>query len=129
MRLKLLVLLATGAVTILTAKASLALPQFNKEFKNRYASNDVDSAIKEKLSDHKCAICHVKVNGKVNKKKRNHYGAELDKLLTKKDKRNTEKIRQALETVEKLEVAEGQTWADLFATGELPKNEEREPGE
>jgi hypothetical protein len=56
-----------------------------------------------------------------SKKNRNAYGAELAKLLTKKDKKDTAKIAAAFKTVGDMKPDGGkETYAELIAAGKLP---------
>ena len=116
-----------GLVASLMTAPVAAYPQFAKEFKNVYVgdeSSDVQKKIAANLGQAKCNLCHDPKkgpDGKASKKNRNAYGKALAKLLTKEDKKNVEKIRKALTSVETLK-AEGatSTFGALLKTGALP---------
>ena len=56
------------------------------------ADNDV--ALAKAFKQVSCGVCHANPD---NKKIRNDYGKQLEKLLSKKDKKNKAKIAAALE--------------------------------
>src|SRR5690242_19000625 len=86
---------ATPYVGVETARA---VPPFKKEFDSLYVKKDSsepnEKALAEAVEKVKCNVCH---EGK-DKKKRNAYGKELSKLLTKKDK-DPAKIKEAIEKI------------------------------
>ena len=91
-----------------------ARPKYRSVFKAAYpkvASNN-------KVT---CAVCHVAMGKKINKKKRNNYGIALAKALGKKNVKKTDAIKKALKKVEsgKSAVA-GKTFGDLLKAGKLP---------
>ena len=104
-----------------------AYNDFYKVFKKKYVGDEstpeqmkLAAAIKKVK---KCNVCHDprKINGKASKKNRNAYGEALAKLLTKKDKKNIEKIEKALAEVEKEKAPNSdKTFGDKLAAGELP---------
>ncbi len=96
-----------------------AIPPFQKEFVKMYAPPG--SPLAAKVKKVKCNICH---KGK-KKKNRNAYGDALAKLLDrKKDKKNVEKIRKALKTVESQSAKPGgPTFGELLKAGKLPAEE------
>ncbi|MFV2067509.1 MAG: hypothetical protein ACC645_11055 [Pirellulales bacterium] len=102
-----MMLAAAAAVSMFHASLALARPQFQKQFIAKYlADNDNEEYVLLVKKKVKCFVCHDPTKdektGKASKKKRNAYGDELAKLLTKKDKKNIEKIQQALGTVAKM---------------------------
>jgi len=114
-----LLTLVLGTALALSAGEAFAIKQFFDEFKEVYVKEG--SPLAEAVGEAKCNVCHV---GK-SKKNRNAYGEALAKLLDKKeDKKNVEKIRQALETVaaESSDPADpaAPTFGDLIAAGKLP---------
>jgi len=100
----------------LTARPAFAVKQFYDQFKEVYVNDgNLDQSAVAKA---KCNICHVKGE---KKKVKNEYGKLLDDLLDrKKDARNPEKIREALEKVAAMKSPSGKTWGELLAAGQLP---------
>lgn len=107
-----------------------AIPAFQKQFWNKYLGDQADpefvQLVKKKV---KCNLCHDPTKrtpeGRKSKKFRNEYGEELSKLLDRKeDKKNTEKIVKALETVAQINVdkddPQSPTFGQLIAQGKLP---------
>jgi hypothetical protein len=126
---KLFALVLCGSVAlglfVLGPKSAEAIPQFKTEFDKLYVKKDStdpkDKALAEAVGKVKCNVCHV---GK-SKKDRNAYGEELSKLLDKKtDKKNVEKIKQALEKVGGMPSdaanPSAPTFGDRIKNGELP---------
>jgi hypothetical protein len=110
---------------VLRVQPAAAFPEYFKAWQAEYLDN-ADHPADPKFVDHvkkdaKCLVCH---QGMKSKENRNAYGAELAKLLTKKDKKNTEKIMAALKTVADMK-AEGskETFGKLIAEGKLPGGE------
>ena len=106
------------AVAILSPRPAAAIPQFQKEYLALYEESPIAEAAKKA----KCFNCH---QGKKSKKNRNAYGVELSKLLDKKkDKKEKEKIIEALKKVGEMHTVEGDdsspTYAELIADGKLP---------
>jgi hypothetical protein len=127
-----LVLCAVAVVAVASWKAApvQAFGEFKKEFDNKYVKDPADPAITpqekalaEAAGAAKCGICHTGPEGK-NKKVRNTYGAALQKLLTKADKKDVPKIQAALDTVakESSDAADPKapTFGDLIKDGKLP---------
>ncbi len=112
--------LATGGLT----RPAMAIKQFSDEFLKLYKidkKSDVQSDFAKAVLKAKCYVCH---QGK-KKKHHNAYGEELSKLLDKKkDKKNPEKIIEALEKVAKLHTdakdEKSPTYGDLIKAGKLP---------
>jgi len=106
------VMMAVGFIA-LSARPAYAVKQFYDEFKEVYGNLDASAVAKAK-----CNICH---EGK-SKKDKNAYGKELDKLLDrKKDAKNPEKIREALEKVAGMKSPSGKTWGEILKSGKLPE--------
>ena len=122
-------LMAAGLLAIPNGPAAKADPSFKKQFEVKYVKKDssdpMDVAFAAKVKKARCNVCHV---GK-NRKMRNAYGAELSKLLDRKmDRKNKEKIQQALDTVAALKSnpddENSPTFGELLAQGELPASDE-----
>lgn len=119
-----LMLLAGAVVSCGLAQPAQAIKQFSDEFMKLYKvdkGNPDPSEFDKAVLEAKCYACH---QGK-KKKNRNAYGAELSKLLDKKkDKKNTEKIIEALEKVAKMHTdakdEKSPTYGDLIKAGKLP---------
>jgi len=114
-----LVALALTIAIAGSASEAFAIKQFFDEFKEAYVKEG--SPLAAEVETAKCNVCH---KGK-SKKDRNAYGEALAKLLDKKeDKDNKDKIRQALQTVEKesSDPAKGDapTFGGLIKEGKLP---------
>ncbi len=117
---------------VLNHKHAFAVAQFKKEFDEKYVKKDSNVAAEkgfaEAVTTAKCLVCHGKnAAGKEDKKVRNAYGKALNKLLTKKDKDDKEKIRAALEKVagEKSDPSkpDSPTFGELIKAGKLPGGE------
>jgi hypothetical protein len=102
-----------------------AFPEYFKAWQTEYLDNAVHPADQKYVElvkkDAKCLVCH---EGMKSKKNRNAYGAELAKLLTKADKKNTDKIMAAFKSVADMK-PEGskETFGQLIAAGKLPGGE------
>lgn len=109
------ILIAAGCVA-LSASPAFAVKQFYDEFKEVYVNEGgLDASMVAKA---KCNICHVKGE---KKKVKNDYGKLLDDLLDrKKDAKNPEKIREALEQVAAMKSPSGKTWGEMIKEGKLP---------
>ena len=103
--------------------------EFSKAWQKKYVgtkSNDVQKKLAKAVTAvKKCNVCHDprKIGGKISKKNRNAYGKALAKLLTKKDKKNTKKINDALAKVEKMRAGKDKktpTFGALLKSGKLP---------
>jgi hypothetical protein len=68
------------------------------------------------IAAQKCLVCH----GKDNKKQRSEYAKLLEQELGARNVKNKNQITAALQKIETLEVAPGQTYRDLFDAGMLP---------
>ena len=103
--------------------------EYAKAWEKKYVG-DKKSGVQKKLAAavakvKKCNVCHDprKIGGKISKKNRNDYGKALSKLLTKKDKKNTKKINDALTKVAKMSADKKKkkpTFGDLLKAGKLP---------
>lgn len=121
----LLVLLATCG-----SRSALGFVEFHKQWVEMYIDADDDSeeaAEYEKLvakGKFRCLVCH---QGK-KKDNRNPYGKHFEKLLTKEDKKDTEKIIAALKEVGEMPVdpeadvddPDTETYNDRIAKKEFP---------
>ncbi len=117
------------AVTLVgfAAPRAEAYNDFYKVFKKKYLGDEskpeqvkLAAAIKEVK---KCNVCHDprKIDGKASKKNHNEYGQALAELLSKKDKKDIEKITKALDEVEKIKAANSdKTYGEKLSAGELP---------
>lgn len=115
-----------GAVVALMVGASsrpaFAIKEFFDEFKAVYVKPDSSDANEKALAAEvetaKCNVCHAGSS----KKERNAYGNALADLLDKKeDKKDTAKIRAALETVAAKPSGDGKpTFGELIKQGKLP---------
>ena len=114
------------AVTLgsLMSSDARAIKQFYDEFVDLYTSEESEASddFKELIADrkNKCLICHQ------GKKKKNHnaYGLALKEHLTKKDKKDVEKIVAALQTVAEQsknpDDEQSPTFGEIIAQGDLP---------
>ena len=118
---------ASVTFSMLTVPSAQAYKQFYDEFNKKYVA-EKSTPEQQKLADaikkvKKCNVCHDprKIDGKASKKNRNAYGEAMAKLLTKKDKKDVEKIVKALETVAKQKAPDSdKTFGQLIEAGELP---------
>jgi CxxC motif-containing protein (DUF1111 family) len=118
-------MLIVGAIAMLAISSAYARPQFNAEFKAKYIKPDgteKEKMLAEAYNKVKCNTCHGKNEmGKDDKKVRNAYGQALNKLLTKEDVKNKDKIQKALTEVEEKKAKEdGPTFGELLNDGKLP---------
>ena len=102
-----------------------AFPQFNSVFKKLYIGTETPEEFQTLIKKTKCAICHdntkKKPNGSTDKKFRNPYGEALDELLSKEDKKNKEKIREALEKISSQKAPNSdETYGDRLKNYQLP---------
>ncbi len=118
------ILLASAITTCGLAQPALAIKQFSDEFMKLYKvdkKSENKSDFEKTVLEAKCWLCH---QGK-KKKHHNPYGTELAKLLDKKkDKKNPEKIVEALKKVAKLHTVakdkKSPTYGELIKAGKLP---------
>jgi hypothetical protein len=104
-----------------TARPAVALKEFKEAFESKYIKPDStdanDVALAEAFKKVTCGTCHA--NPK-NKKIRNEYGKALNKIITKADKNDTTKIKDAMDTVAKLKSSSGPTFGEKISSGKLP---------
>jgi hypothetical protein len=123
-RSSLAVVLGTGVALMVGASSrpAFAIKEFFDEFKAVYVKPDSSDANEKALAAEvetaKCNVCHAGSN----KKERNAYGNALADLLDKKeDKKDTAKIRGALEKVAAMPSGDGKpTFGELIKQGKLP---------
>ncbi len=120
-------LVVLGLIGFLTRPA-MAVKEFKDAFEAKYvkpdstAANDV--ALTQAFRKVTCGTCHADPK---NKKIRNVYGKQLEKLISKKDKKDTAKIQAALDSVankkSKPSDAKSPTFGEKIAGGKLPASE------
>jgi hypothetical protein len=123
-RSSLAVVLGTGVALMIGASSrpAFAIKEFFDEFKAVYVKPDSSDANEKALAAEvetaKCNVCHAGSS----KKERNAYGDALADLLDKKeDKKDTAKIRGALEKVAAMPSGDGRpTFGELIKQGKLP---------
>ncbi len=123
-RSRLAVVLGTGVALMVGASSrpAFAIKEFFDEFKALYVKPDSgdanEKALAAEVETAKCNVCHAGSN----KKERNAYGNALAELLDKKeDKKDTAKIRGALEKVAAMPSGDGKpTFGELIKQGKLP---------
>jgi hypothetical protein len=125
MRFACLILATTFVLLVSHVEHAAAFPEYFKAWQAEYLDNadhKADPAYVDHVKkDTKCLVCH---QGMKSKENRNAYGAELAKILTKKDKKNTEKIMAAFKTVADMKPDGGKkTFGELIADGKLPGGE------
>ena len=114
-------------VLFINTESSFAFSKFYSVFKKHYINDDTSKEYKELITKTKCAICHdsnkTKENGSLDKKFRNPYGDLLDELLSKDDKKDTEKIINALEAVSsEKSLLTDKTYGELIKNEKIPHN-------
>ena len=116
--------LAVLMASIGMVRSAYAIKPFKEEFEKMYVkatpATDEEKKLAEAVDAAKCNVCHVGEN----KKMRNTYGQALSKLITKKDGKETEKIKKALEDVAKQHSDpnddKSPTFGELISKGSLP---------
>lgn len=120
--------LGVAALATSGAQTARAIAPFKKEFDNKYVKKSPETAEEKSLAEAaktaKCNVCHA---GK-SKKTRNPYGAALAEILDKKkDAKNVDKIRAALDTVAEHPSDKNNPnspkYGDLIKQGKLPGGE------
>jgi hypothetical protein len=116
--------IAVVALISMTASPAFAVKEFKDAFKSKYvkpdstAANDV--ALAAAVDQTSCGICHVGEN----KKQRNAYGKQLAKLISKRDKKDKDKIFKAMDKVAAMKVKpadpKSPTFGDKITGGKLP---------
>jgi hypothetical protein len=114
-------------ILFINTDSSLAFSKFYSVFKKHYINNSTSKDYKDLITKTKCAICHdsnkIKASGSLDKKFRNPYGELLDELLSKDDKKNTEKIIISLDNISLEKSSESdKTYGELIENEELPYN-------
>ena len=98
-----------------------AIKPFYDEFKKDYLDNLKDKKFAEAVDKDKYFVCH---QGAKSKKNRNAFGAEVAKLLTKKDQKDTAKMDKAFKAALAMHVdpkdKKSQTYMDRLNKGEWP---------
>jgi hypothetical protein len=103
-----------AAVVVMNVSPAEAFPGFKTAFDKKYLvdGSALHTALEGKTN---CNICHVGTD----KKQKNDYGKALDKLLSKDDMKDAEKIQQSLEKAEG-EKSGDTTFGALIKEGKLP---------
>ena len=122
-------LMVFGFLTVCVTGRVDGRSEYSKAWQKKYVG-DKKTNVQKKLAAavtkvKKCNVCHDprKIDGKISKKNRNDYGKALGKLLTKKDKKNTKKINDALTKVEKMGADKKKklpSFGALLKAGKLP---------
>lgn len=121
-------LLLGACCTACSLQSARATTEFQKVFITKYMKEHADKNftkfVKKKV---RCYICH-QGSKLTNHKLNNAYGVHLAKLLDHEaDKKDTEKIANALETVGQLpldaDASDGETFAQRIAASKLPAGE------
>ena len=104
-----------GAIVFSGGETADARPQYRTEFQKNYPKVAENNKIT-------CFVCHGKnAEGKMDKEKRNNYGMALGKALGKKNVKNKDDIKAAMDKIQKEKSAEeGKTFGDLLEEGKLP---------
>jgi hypothetical protein len=107
-------MVVVAAAVAMNASPVEAFPAFKMAFDKKYMveGSALHAALEGKTN---CNICHVGVD----KKQRNDYGKALDKLLSKDDMKDAEKIEESFEKVE-AEKSGASTFGTLIKEGKLP---------
>jgi hypothetical protein len=130
-----LVTLCCAVVVCLAAGPVSALPQFKKDFTDKYVEPANDETFKSTATAAGCNVCHVKGEGK---DMRNAYGEELakyiegsakDRVAAALEKGTTEEEKEKLskelaEAFKKVEAAKspsGATYGELLKAHKLPE--------
>ena len=121
------IVIGTVFLAIVCSNSHLVMgfPQFNSGFRKLYLNDDTSEEFKTVVKKAKCGLCHddtkKKEDGTANRKFRNPYGEALDKLLSKDDKKNKEKIRASLEKVAGEKAAgSDETFGERIKNEQLP---------
>ena len=103
------------------ASSTYAIPPFFKQFQIKY--DESADGYADTVKEAKCLVCH---QGK-KKKNLNSYGTALSAHLSKKDKKDVDKIVAALDTVaaesSDSEKKDAPTFGDRISEGKLPGGE------
>jgi hypothetical protein len=124
-----------GAVVLcLAVGPASALPQFKKDFTDKYVEGSGDAAFEEAVKKSGCNVCHVKGEGK---DARNAYGEALAKLIDGEAKdrlakakeagaddaekeKITKELMEAFKKVEEMKSPSGPTYGELLKAHKLP---------
>lgn len=132
-----LVTLCGAVVLCLAVGPASALPQFKKDFADKYVEGSGDAAWEETVKKAGCNLCHVKGEGK---EVRNAYGEALAKLIEgdAKDRlakakeqgtddaekeKLTKELMEAFKKVETMKSPSGPTYGELLKAHKLPVSE------
>lgn len=110
---KLTLVVALFAAIFMASTPAYAVKPFSDQFNAKYPTLKDKVA---KVEGGACNVCHMGNS----KKMRNEYGMALNKLLKMADKDNVEKIKMALDTVEKEKAGNGETFGERLKAGNLP---------
>ncbi|MEX2316964.1 MAG: hypothetical protein WD669_07420 [Pirellulales bacterium] len=123
MRKLCLPLVAAVVLSLSTARPAAAIQQFFNAFVDNYVKNHPDKKFAEMVQkEAKCLVCH---QGAKNRKNRNMFGKEMDKLLDRqKDMKDVEKIVASLKTALAVRTDpkndKSETFLDRVKAGKLP---------
>jgi hypothetical protein len=128
---KVCVSLVVAAVVFGVSSESFALPAFNKTFQEKYLGSSADPALKAKVDQAKCNVCHFGAA----KKDRNDYGVALSNYLKKDNFKAarlkadptgvTKEIMDALDKVAAEKNPTGELYGDRIKAGNLPGTVEK----
>ena len=123
------VLILSFLASCLSSPRAIAIAPFQKAFYKKYVDRKKNPEFYAKVKMAKCWLCHDYDPEEPKKKKKNNsYSLELAKLLDhEKDKKNKEKIFQALDTVAAFhshpDDEKSPTYGELIAQGKYPGGE------
>ncbi|MEQ8785799.1 MAG: hypothetical protein RIC55_05850 [Pirellulaceae bacterium] len=130
-----MVTLCAAAVFCLAVGPANALPQFKKDFTDKYVEGSGNAAWEETVKTAGCNVCHVKGEGK---DVRNAYGEVLAKLIEgdAKDRlakakeagsddaekeKLTKEMMEAFKKAETMKSPSGATFGELLKAHKLPE--------
>jgi hypothetical protein len=112
-------LMAVAGLTLFAApQEAAARPQYKAEIEKKYTK------IADELTKAKCDACHGMEDGKSNKKLLSDYAKALSEALGKKNERDKDAIKAALDKVGTTKNGDGKSYAELLDAGKLPKPHE-----
>ena len=129
---RVVVLTVCGAIALFSCVSSVdALPQFKKEFGDKYVEGSGSASFEEAVKKQGCNVCHVKGQ---KKDVRNAYGEELAKLIpgdasarikeaADKDAEKAtvnKELAEAFKKVEAMKSPSGETYGELLKGHSLP---------
>jgi hypothetical protein len=108
----------------LSARPAGAVKAFKDQFGAKYVKPDSkdpnDAALAQAFQQTGCNVCHAGES----KKHRNPYGQALEKLLSKRDAKDTKKIQAALDKASAVKSnpsdPKSPTFGEIIAKGKLP---------